>query len=303
MRKNWNVMVVPDSPGRKVFSFNLSSSLIRNAAIAAVSVVILATVAAGYIVHGWQRAKIARISTLETELQNREAEVSKIREEFSILEQLEDKLRTMAGLKPRDRAGSETAAGGQGGPGWEISAGGPSSGLAAASRKSLESRTPKELLADSVELKSSFEEISDIFEKEKDRLSGIPSINPVSSQEAWISSGFGDRKDPITGNRRFHGAADIVAPRYTPVISPADGAVIFAGWREGLGRTVEIKHRYGYKTVYGHNQKLFVKKGESVKRGDLIAHVGSSGRSTGPHVHYEVHLNDKRVNPYKYIMQ
>jgi murein DD-endopeptidase MepM/ murein hydrolase activator NlpD len=297
-------MVVPDSPGRKVFSFNLSSDFLRNAAIAAASLVVLTMFFFVYAVRGWQNEKITQISNLENELKGRETEVSKLREEFSILERLEDKLRTMAGLKPRERSGSETADGGQGGPGWEISAGGPSDVTAAdESPKSLESRTPKQLLADSVELKSSFEEINDVFEQEKDRLSGIPSINPVASQEAWISSGFGYREDPITGVRRFHQAADIVSPRHTPIIAPADGVVIFAGWREGLGRTVEIKHGYGYKTTYGHNQKLLVKKGESVKRGDLIAQVGSSGRSTGPHLHYEVRLNDKRVNPYKYMMQ
>ncbi len=304
MRKTWNVMIVPDSPGRKVLNFNLSSRFLRNVAIAAASVVVFTMLFLMFAVRGWQNEKLTQISSLETELKDQETEVSKLREEFSILERLEDKLRTMAGLKPRERSDSETVAGGQGGPGWEISAGGPSGATAAdESRKSLEHRTPKELLADSVELKSSFEEINDIFEQEKERLSSIPSINPVSSQDAWISSGYGYRKDPITGNRRFHDGSDIVAPRHTPVIAPADGVVTFAGWREGLGRTVEIKHGYGYVTIYGHNQKLLVKKGERVKRGDVIAHVGSSGRSTGPHVHYEVRLNDKQVNPYKYLMQ
>ena len=94
-----------------------------------------------------------------------------------------------------------------------------------------------------------------------------------------------------------------MAPRKTPVIAPAGGVVTYAGWREGLGRTVQIEHGYGYKTIYGHNSKLVVKKGDRVERGDVIAHVGSSGRSTGPHLHYEVHRNDKVVNPYKYVVQ
>lgn len=304
MRKTWNVMIVPDSPGRKVINFNLSSTFLRRAIIGAISLTVLAILFAAYIVHGRQEEKLARISALETELKGKETEVSRLRDEFSILEQLEDKLRTMAGLKPRERSGASAAAGGQGGPGWELIGGGPSTAADADSmRKSFEQRTPKELLADSIELKSSFEEVNDVFEREKDRLSGIPSINPVASQEAWISSGFGYRKDPITGNRRFHDGSDIVAPRHTPVIAPADGLVTFAGWREGLGRSVEIKHSYGYETIYGHNHKLLVKKGDLVKRGDLIAHIGSSGRSTGPHLHYEVRLNGKRVNPYKYVTQ
>jgi len=304
MLKRWNVMVVPDSPGRKIFSFNLTSRTLRNAVIVAVSSLALLTTLIVFQMRHSQKEKLARISNLESELAKRDAEFSRVREEFSILEQLEDKLRTMAGLKPRERTGSDAAPGGQGGGGWEVIGGGPSTGpLARTSLEGSEPPTTRQFLASSVELKASLEEIVDVFERESERLSSIPSINPVASQEAWISSGFGYRADPISGNRRFHEGCDIVAPRHTPVIAPADGAVLFAGWREGLGRSVEIEHGYGYKTVYGHNHKLFVKKGDVVKRGDLVAHVGSSGRSTGPHLHYEVSLNDKVVNPYKYLVQ
>jgi murein DD-endopeptidase MepM/ murein hydrolase activator NlpD len=301
MRKRWNVMVVPDSPGSRVFSFNLTSSSLRVAVISAACFVVVTAAILVYAAFGWQNQKQERISSLEAELEDRETEVSKLREEFSILEQLEDKLRTMAGLKPRPQSDSEGPSGGPEVSGWEIIAGGPSS--ESVSRKSVENLTPRELLANSIELKSSLEEILDVFDREKDRLSRIPSINPVSSQEAWISSGFGYRKDPISGTRRFHDGCDIVAPRKTPVIAPADAVVKYAGWREGLGRTLELEHGYGYKTIYGHNHKLFVKKGDRIKRGDLIAHVGSSGRSTGPHLHYEVRLNGKLVNPYKYVTQ
>ena len=301
MRKRWNVMVVPDSPGSKVFSFNLTSSSLRLTLISAVCLVVFVIALVVFTTFGWQGKKQEKISSLEAELKNREAEVSKLREEFSVLEQLEDKLRTMAGLKPREQSDSEGPAGGPEASGWEVIGGGPSS--EGVSRKSIENLTPRELLANSIELKSSFEEVLDVFDREKDRLSRIPSINPVSSQEAWISSGYGYRSDPISGGRRFHDGCDIVAPRKTPIIAPADAVVTYAGWREGLGRTVELKHGYEYKTTYGHNNKLFVKKGDSIKRGDLIAHVGSSGRSTGPHLHYEVRLNGKLVNPYKYIMQ
>ena len=147
-----------------------------------------------------------------------------------------------------------------------------------------------------------FSEILDAFEREQERLSSIPSINPVYSPEAWISSGYGYRKDPITGNRRFHDGIDIVAPRKTSVIAPADGEVTYAGWRDGLGRMIEIRHGYGYRTTYGHNEKLMVKKGASVKRGDPVALLGSSGRSTGPHLHYEIRINGKLTNPYKYLI-
>jgi murein DD-endopeptidase MepM/ murein hydrolase activator NlpD len=301
MRKKWNVMVVPDSPGSKVFSFNLTSEYLRKAIIIASSLIVLTAGLLVYAAYGWQSSKLDRISTLEAELEVRETEVSKLRKEFSVLEQLEDKLRAMAGLKPREGSDTQEPAGGREDAAWEVIGGGPSGPEVL--RKSVGSLTPRELLANSIELKASLEETLDVFDHEKDRLSRIPAINPVSSQEAWISSGFGYRKDPISGTRRFHDGCDIVAPRSTPVIAPADAVVTFAGWREGLGRTVELEHGYGYKTIYGHNNKLFVKKGDRIKRGDLIAHVGSSGRSTGPHLHYEVRLNGKLVNPYKYVMQ
>ena len=97
--------------------------------------------------------------------------------------------------------------------------------------------------------------------------------------------------------------SDIVAPRKTPIIAPADGVVTFAGWREGLGRTIEIRHGYGYRTTYGHSEKLMVKKGERIERGDTIALLGSSGRSTGPHLHYEIRQNSKLTNPYRYVIE
>jgi murein DD-endopeptidase MepM/ murein hydrolase activator NlpD len=302
MQKKWNVMVVPDSPGRKIFSFNLSSKTIWAVGGVTAAIFIIAMIVMGYAAHQWKGDKSAQISSLEGELDRRETEFSKLREEFSILEQLEDKLRAMAGLKPRRQEGSETASGGQGGSSWEVIGGGPSGDEDSPVRRA-NIKTPMELLEGSIELKVSFEEISDVFERESKRLSHIPSINPVASQDAWISSGYGNRKDPINGNKRFHEGSDIVAPRKTPIISPAAGIVKFAGWREGLGRAVEIEHGYGYVTTYGHCDKLFAKKGDSVKRGDLIAHVGSSGRSTGPHLHYEVRLHGKLVNPYKYVVQ
>lgn len=304
MSKKWNVMIVPSSPGMKIRNFDLSSHLIWRAAIAVVSLIVIVLVGVLFAGHQWQKNKLEQISHLEGELEARNAEFSRLNREFSALEELEDKLRTIAGLKPRNRSEVDVAAGGQGGPDWgsleSDSPGVPADGVL---RERTQKRTTQRLYSESLKLKDSFEEVLDVFERESDRLSRIPSINPIHLQEAWISSGFGYRKDPISGKRRFHEGCDIVAPRRTSVIAPADGVVTFAGWRNGLGRTIEIEHGYGYITLYGHNDKLFVKKGDAVTRGDLIAHVGSSGRSTGPHLHYEVHHNGKLVNPYKYLVQ
>lgn len=304
MPKKWNVLIIPSSAHQKTFGMEISSRMVWTAALVAVFVLIISLALILYSGHKWKTEKLARISELESVIKARDTEFSRLQQEYTILEQLEDKLRTIAGLKPRERSNLDSSAGGQGGSYVDVLSDPTSpSDFTNVSHRAVTALSTDELLGYLRELKDSYEEILNVFERESARLSNIPAINPVVSQEAWISSGFGYRKDPFSGARRFHDGCDIVAPRGTPVIAPADGIVAFAGWRGGLGRTIEIEHGYGYATLYGHNDKLFVKKNDLVKRGDLIANLGSSGRSTGPHLHYEVHHNDRLVNPYKYVVE
>ena len=116
-----------------------------------------------------------------------------------------------------------------------------------------------------------------------------------------ITSKYGYRIDPFSRRYEFHRGIDLKAPKGTPVRATAEGRVIFAGWKYGYGRTVIIRHAYGYKTVYAHLHRLKVKKGAWVKAGDVIGFVGSTGRSTGSHLHYEVRKRGKSVNPYSYL--
>lgn len=127
----------------------------------------------------------------------------------------------------------------------------------------------------------------------------MPSGKPVKS--GWVSSHFGSRKDPYTGKRAFHRGLDFVAKRGSEIVAVADGLVTFSGFRSGFGRTVEIRHGNGYVTRYAHNQKLLVKEGELTRQGQTIATLGSSGRATGPHLHFEVLKDGKPVNPRKYV--
>jgi murein DD-endopeptidase MepM/ murein hydrolase activator NlpD len=117
----------------------------------------------------------------------------------------------------------------------------------------------------------------------------------------YISSGFGRRIHPITGIRHFHHGVDIVAPKGTSVKSPANGMVIYTGRTKLNGYTIIIEHGYGYSTLYAHLKNYIVKDGQQVKRGDIIGYVGSTGLSTGDHLHYEVWKNKKRINPLPYI--
>ena len=127
----------------------------------------------------------------------------------------------------------------------------------------------------------------------------LPAGRPVKS--GWISSYFGKRTDPFTGKVGYHEGIDFAGKKGSDVVSVAAGVVSYAGGRSKYGRTVEISHGNGYVTRYAHNQKNLVKVGDTVKKGDTIALMGSSGRSTGPHVHFEVLRKGKVVNPLRYI--
>jgi murein DD-endopeptidase MepM/ murein hydrolase activator NlpD len=115
-------------------------------------------------------------------------------------------------------------------------------------------------------------------------------------------SGFGYRLDPFTGLIKMHEGIDIAAPIGTPIVAPADGTVISAGEKPGFGITVEIDHGYGLVTFYAHLQRYKVESGMNVRRGDIIGYIGTTGKTTGPHLHYEVRLATTPVNPINYIL-
>ena len=130
-------------------------------------------------------------------------------------------------------------------------------------------------------------------------LSSTPSIAPV---RGILTDGFGGRSDPFTGEAGTHNAVDISSAVGQPIRTPADGIVVKAEWANGYGNVIYISHGYGYSTRYGHLSAYNVKPGARVKRGDVIGYVGSTGRSTGPHLHYEVRVNNNPVNPLEYIL-
>jgi len=128
-----------------------------------------------------------------------------------------------------------------------------------------------------------------------------PSIRPVDG--GWVSSEFGYRDSPFTGKREFHSGVDIACRQGTPIKATADGKILFAGVKGLLGKTVVIDHGFGIKTRYGHMRHIGVDCGQSVIKGDIIGEIGSTGRATGPHIHYEVRLNDVPVDAEKYMNQ
>lgn len=141
---------------------------------------------------------------------------------------------------------------------------------------------------------ASVSEIREFMAKERDVYRATPQGVPVDGQ---LSSGFGMRVHPRYGSKMFHSGIDLSAPRGTPIHATADGIISFSGWSKGNGNIVVIEHGHGFSTVYAHNTKNLIKVGQTVKRGQKIATTGSTGVSTGPHVHYEVWKNGERVNP------
>ena len=147
--------------------------------------------------------------------------------------------------------------------------------------------------------KKSFESLFNNLEEQRNFLAATPAIRPT---DGWISSTFGYRKSPFTGRREFHKGLDIATREGTPILAAADGVITFAGTKGLMGKLIVIDHGYGMVTRYAHIHKMLKKRGDAVKKGDVIALVGNTGRSTGSHLHYEVHLDGIAVNPAKYIL-
>jgi Peptidase family M23 len=153
--------------------------------------------------------------------------------------------------------------------------------------------------ASSEDQRHRFETLFNGIEQKLTLLASTPSIRPT---RGYISSGFGYRASPFTGKKEFHRGLDLATRTGTPVVAPADGIVAFTGRKGVLGQSVVIDHGHGMVTRYGHLHTILARTGDRVKRGDDIARVGSSGRSTGPHLHYEVSIDGMPVNPVRYIL-
>jgi len=240
-------------------------------------------------------SKALRCATLEEQRMTETAQLAFLSEKVKVfraqihrLREFDTRLRIVANLENVDTAGPLLGVGGVRPPANDI-------------------RSDTDLMADEVDRLSqearfrerSFRELYSFLEGKRQQLACTPSVRPV---RGWLTSGFGYRRDPFTGLRQFHEGIDVANRMGTNVISPADGVVTKVRKEFGLGLTVVVNHGYGFVTRYGHLSKVHVKLGERVKRGQVIAQLGNSGRSTGPHVHYEVRLNGVPVNPTHYIL-
>lgn len=148
---------------------------------------------------------------------------------------------------------------------------------------------------------NSLEELINLGKNQEERLKCIPAIQPISNKDLRrTASGYGFRIDPIYRTPKFHAGMDFSAKVGTEIYATGDGKVTYAAWKQGYGNCLIIDHGYGYQTLYGHMSKYNVRVGKKVKRGEVIGYVGNTGKSTGPHLHYEVLVHGKHDNPSKY---
>lgn len=231
------------------------------------------------------RSLRAENATLRAKTRQYEANAGQLQSQVADLQKLVNKLGVMAGV---DQTLPDAAAGGLGGV------------------SSLESRAPG---LDGLGLGTMEKAVSDLTERserleefyrdQKVLLASTPSIWPV---RGYLSSGFGNRIDPFTGQKDFHPGIDISTPIGAKIHAPADGVVVFVGRKGAYGNAIVINHGYGIMTRYGHMSGFNVKPGQRVHRGDVIGFVGSTGRSTSPHCHYEVWVHNQAQNPIHYIL-
>jgi murein DD-endopeptidase MepM/ murein hydrolase activator NlpD len=291
--QRYTIIIVPraSSPLRKI---QISQQTLKFTAIG-IAVVFLAIL--GTMVHYVKLFRETRTVAnlqkqnfeLRSSLEQSQLLTQRLNRKISFLTDLSGKLKVMAGL-PADERGKKklTQKMGMGG----VTMGTDSMGIPDPQRLvNLERRADY--------LEKSFNVLNHFFEDRNAQLSSTPSIIPT---QGFLSSLFGSRRNPFTNAPDFHEGIDITNEIGTPVVAPASGTIVFAGSRGNYGNVVEIKHDGEMTTLFGHMNQIHVKKGQQVKRWEVIGTVGNTGKSTGPHLHYEVHISDQPVNPLPYLL-
>lgn len=281
------VILVPHAHG-KVYKLRLSPTALKLLVVLAVGIVVLSVIsiaASGTFLR--QRAMYKALDKENRQLKKNNQRLSEtITQVQARLEQFEQRTKTLAiAAGVPDLVGSEDAAGRA-----RVGSGGPLDRLPA---------EPELLMQRQESLEQQLSQVEKGLTDQALLLSHTPSIAPVVGV---LTDGFGPRMDPITRRPAFHDGQDISVNIGARVEAPADGIVIFAGRESGYGKMVKISHGFGYSTVYGHLDSLAVKAGDRVTRGEVVGRVGMTGRTTGPHLHYEVWKDGEKKNPLHYIL-
>ncbi|MEK7286327.1 MAG: M23 family metallopeptidase [Nitrospirota bacterium] len=305
----YTIFVLPD-PTSKPYTFSIKKKTCH-VLLAGLSVVVL--ILSGFFAQAISLlGDVTELNILRHEtkghrakIQSVEQSVDDLKKEMARLEELDKKLRVMTDLPPRKVNIAPLAQGGGEEPLSQdnllstLETSSPTKNVVPNFTSSIGKEIASLKRQAKEEEKSLLELIQVIFEA-KSKWEATPSIWPI--QEGWVTSGFGKRISPFTGRLAMHNGLDIASQRGTPVLASAVGTVIQSHADPALGRMIKIDHGHGRVTLYGHLEKQIVIVGQEVARGEMIGYVGSTGRSTGPHLHYEVRINGDSVNPSKYIL-
>jgi murein DD-endopeptidase MepM/ murein hydrolase activator NlpD len=300
--RKWTVVVVP--PGSGASKAIEVSQRVLKAATGFAAVFGLVALLLGYgtvsrSVDLHRAVQLQRDNTrLAEELSRLHGELSTLSDTLKTIAQRDARIRLLANLEPNDPSVQQA---GIGGPSRPDSVSLNLLGVGVLGRRADEIRVDLGALIRRANLlAASFSEAHDSLEHHRDRLAAMPSIMPTIG---WLTSAFSSmREHPILHILRPHEGIDVMAPMGAPIQSPAGGTVVNAGWETGYGNVIEIDHGFGIHTKFAHCSKLVARQGQHVARGQIIAEVGSTGLATGPHLHYEVHVNGKPVDPLRYVL-
>ena len=302
--EKWNVLLIREG-AEAIRQFSLPPKTMRRVIVAACALVVFLVGATTFLVYdSGARARAAHLARenrlLEDEMERIRSSVAELDGRVANLAEYDRRVRVVAGLLEIDEEVFEV---GVGGPGFESpdeselwSLDPEVSEAAYAIRYDL-----AVLLRKTDLLESSFAESEENLVTRRERLRFTPSILPVGGP---ISSGFSvSRLHPVHNIHMPHEGIDQNAPTGAPFVATAEGVVTFAGWKPGFGNTIEIDHGFGITTLYAHASTLLVRVGKRVRRAEVIGQVGCTGACTGPHVHYEVHVNGRPVDPRDYVLR
>jgi murein DD-endopeptidase MepM/ murein hydrolase activator NlpD len=306
--KKITIVVVPEGP-KKIRQIKIPRFWIFSLIVLALG----ASLSLAWVVRDYLSIKrsLPHLSSLQEEntLQKQQiaslaGKVETINQKMAELKEFDRKVRAMVSMDPSKGSGMESAGEQQqfiGIGGSDSSLGGSNSPSERGHKKLVRMmyRALDNLDGDISVQKDEKAELMRLLDRQKSILASTPSVWPA---RGWVSSGFGYRLSPFTSEKELHRGLDICSRKGAPVIAPADGVVAYVESDPGYGRTVIINHGYGLNTMYAHLDKVHVKKGQAVRRHQEIAQVGDSGRTTGCHLHYEIHLNGVPVNPIRYIL-
>ena len=302
-QRRWTLLVVPEGSTESPRSYAVSARRLRALTTTAGIVGLVALIGLGAAITTYAtpsgRAARADAQQLGGELTELRQKLAVLQDTLRAISVRDERVRTLAGLAPVDSAVREAGIGGPGTPSLDKDAlykSDPTLG-----RLAFDARTDLDgLIRRANILSASFAEVTDTLARNNQRLASTPSIMPTAG---WLSSQFSmHRFHPILHISRPHEGIDVSAPMGAPVVAPASGVVITITQQRGYGLILEINHGNGLVTKYAHLSRVNVKQGQRVTRGQTIANVGNSGLSTGPHLHYEIHVDGRVVDPLKFVL-